>query len=639
MTAFKAIAAVAAGVIVPVMLEFACVEHAGAQTQPAPSPSPTASPAQADRSGFRLSADSYAQFIDTSAGGPGLTPPEGPAFANGSTLSPNTPYDVWSSAPVVPGVAGIAQVNLTGSYTGKKYDASAVLGLGYVTGSMNNALYWGESLLPTLNGHLGYTALPYSIAFPTHAGQDDANASAISPLFASFGSHDGSWNLRGGFFNLYQNDAFTFVQPPLTNVTPNIGLQTAESLGRGPAALDTWPSPPPGLPLHGVDLTVHRGIASLELTNAALPALPGVSARASIGSFVVDHGEGTRYSLSYLHVATGGAPIFTTTYYGVDPHADPGPQGNLQSSTLGGQVETIAGTRAAFHVARGIDSVAELGRTWYNAVEVTHPGTNKPGGFYHLGFSYKLRRATIGLDAYRFEARYANVILPYGIPENIWSAAWAWPGVWLKSTYQLVDNTIAPGANRQGYRARYALDGGPFEFHAAVATFRQINPSTVSNMQQVGFVDGFFLLQGDAAATIGVEHQYNAWLAWHPSFGDVALDYANDMMHRDAEPRHSIDAVSYQAPQAVLTFAHTFNKFVVADLGYGRYAMHGTWANTSVDYFDNVFFVGAQLAESSRGSVLVQLRRTGFAGLSSMPGGPSPGFGATMLILEQRYHY
>lgn len=614
---------------------------AAAQTAPAPTaqPSPTPEPSQTRR--FQLSADSYTEFIDTSAGGPGLTPPEGPGFASGSTLSPNTPYDAFSSAPLTPGVAGGAQLNLDGRYTGTKYDASAVLGFGYITGSMNNVLYWGENIMPTLNAHVGSTALPYTIAFPTHAGQDDAGVSAISPLFASFGSHDGTWLLRGGYFDLNQSDRFVFVQPPLSSLTPNIGLQTAESLGNGPPALDVWPSPPPGLPLHGLDLTAHRGIASLELTNAALPALPGDSVRASIGSLVVDHGEGTRYSLSYLHVATGGAPIFTTTFYGADPHATPGPQGNIQSSTLGGQMETIAGARAAFHLTRKIDAVTEIGRTWYDATDVFKPGTSKPGGFYHLGFLHKQQRTTLGADLYRFEARYANAILPYGIPENIWSAAWAWPGVWLKSTYQLVDNTIAPGSNRQGYRLRYAVDGGPLEIHAAFSTFRQIDPATIGNMQQVGFVDGFFLPQADDAATFGVEHQYNAWIAWHPAFGDVTLDYADDLMHRDAAPAHPEDAVTYQAPQAVLTYAHTFSKSAIADIGFGRYAMRGTWAQpfTNVDYFENIAFAGAQIAESSHAAVLIQLRHAQFAGLPATPGGLSPNFGATSLILEQRFHY
>jgi hypothetical protein len=355
---------------------------------------------------------------------------------------------------------------------------------------------------------------------------------------------------------------------------------------------------------------------------------------------VFDHGDGTRYSLSYVHVTTSGDPIFTTTLYGIDPHATPGPQGNLPSSTLGGQIETVAGARAAFHLSPRIDAIAELGRTWYDADLVSNPGTNRPGGFYHLGFSQTLRRVTFKVDGYRFEARYANAILPYGIPENVWSAAWAWPVVWLKSTYQLVDNTQAPGSNRQGYRVSYVLGGHTLQVRAAYSSFRQIAPASYGNMQQVGFVDGFFLPQPDDAATLGEEHQYNAWIGWHPSFGDVTLDYADDLMHRSAASLRPEDAVTYQAPEVVLTYSRALDKRIVADAGFGRYAMKGTWAAnfTNVDYFQNVVFAGVQIAQSDRTAALLQVRHAAFTGLPSALHELSPDFHATTVIFEERLH-
>ncbi|MBV9972401.1 MAG: hypothetical protein JO135_03615 [Candidatus Eremiobacteraeota bacterium] len=602
------------------------------------SPQPTASPSPTP--GLHFSFDSSTDFIDTAASGPGLTPPEGPGFILGSPLSPMTPYDTFSSAPQTPGIAGIAQANITARYIGSRYDASLIIGAGLVTGSMQNAAYWGENLMPTLNPHLGFTTLPYRISFPTHANQDEADASAIAPLFGSVGAHDGSWNVRGGFFDLNQTDRFVFIQPTLTNVTPAIGIATAETLGSGPPSLDSWPSPEPGLPLHGIDFTVHHGIGTLEVTDAALPSLPGTSARVSIASLVFDHGEGTRYSASLLHLVTGGDPLLTSTLFGADAKTNPGPQGPLPSSTLGGQIETIAGVRAAFHISDAVDAVAEAGRAWYSADGVLEPNTNRPGGFYHLGFSGHRGRATLNIDGYRFEPRYATAVLPYGTPENVWSVAWSWPGPWLKSNYQLVDNTLA-GVNRQGYRIRYGVDKGPLEVHASFATFRQIEPATMSNEHEVGFVEGFYLPQFDSSGTLGIQHQYGLWVAWHPSFGDVTLDYVNDTMHRDNAPHHPEDHVSYQAPQAVLTFAHRFSSAALADIGFGRYAMRGSYASTAtnVDFFQNVGFVGAQLVESEHASVLLQLRRSAFAGLPSIRNGPPPNFNATTLIIEQRFHY
>ena len=100
------------------------------------------------------------------------------------------------------------------------------------------------------------------------------------------------------------------------NVTPSIGIQTPESPGNGPPALDSWPATAPGLPLDGIDIVGRRGIATMEITDAALPALPGTSARLTLGSVVMDHGEGTRFSAELLHVSTGGNLLTTTTMFG-----------------------------------------------------------------------------------------------------------------------------------------------------------------------------------------------------------------------------------------------------------------------------------------------------------------------------------
>ncbi|HEY6357993.1 MAG TPA: hypothetical protein VIX35_07090, partial [Vicinamibacterales bacterium] len=235
----------------------------------APSPAPSASPAPTY--GIRYSGDGFVSFVNEAFAGPGLLPPEGPAFAAGSPLSPMTPYDVFYSAPQTPGNGGVAQFALRAAYSGPRIDASASLGLAYATGSVQTNAYWTENLQATLNPHLGSQALPYQIAFPTHAGQDDGSAARVSLLSGSIGTHDGSLNLRGGWFDLVQSDRFVFVQPPLTNVTPAIGVQTAESLGNGPPTLDSWPAAPPGLPLDGIDLVARHGIATLEITNAALP--------------------------------------------------------------------------------------------------------------------------------------------------------------------------------------------------------------------------------------------------------------------------------------------------------------------------------------------------------------------------------
>jgi len=605
-----------------------------ADAAPTATPTPTPAPYR-----IALSIDGYSTFIDQATNGAGVTPPEGAGFAAGSPLSPLTPYDTFSSAASIPGVAAVTQLGVTASYAERGVRGAATLALGAVDGSVQNAAYWGESLLPALNPHLGSTALPYAISFPTHAGQDDGSALRASLVSGSIGAVGGAWLVRGGWFDLQQSDRFVFVQPPLTNSTPAVIVQTAETLGNGSPTLATWPSPPPGLPLAGIDAVYHHGDATVELTNAALPALPGTPARLSMASVVFDRGEGTRFSAQLLHVASGGAILSSTTLFGQAAMLNPGPQGPLPTSQLGGQRETIAGLRGAFHATKAIDAVIEIGRSWYDAYQVLLPGTSRPGGFYHIGLSRAIGRVSAGVDAYRFEGRYASAFLPYGAPENVWSVVWSWPAIWLKSTYQLVDNTIA-GSNRQGYRLHYNLDRGPVELHAAFSTFRQIQPADLDVVHQVGFVEGFFLPQQPGAATLGVQHQYAVWAAWHPPIADLALDFVEDTLHRDALAAHPEDAVSLAAPQAVLSASKSFSPFALGAVGVGSYHMRGAFAHAfaNVDFTQTVAFAGAQLAESKTTSILIEARHSVFRGLPSIPGGPPPNFNGTLLVVEQRIH-
>jgi hypothetical protein len=201
-----------------------------------------------------------------------------------------------------------------------------------------------------------------------------------------------------------------------------------------------------------------------------------------------------------------------------------------------------------------------------------------------------------------------------------------------------MDDTVA-NVNRQGYRVRYAVDGGPLEIHAIYANFGQIEPITLSRAREAGFVDGFFLPQPDAAPTLGRAHQYGLWVAWHPPLVDVTLDYAEDTMHRDNARAFPADAVSYDAPEAVLTAAHTFNKATVVAAGIAYYGMRGTFGTgglTNVDFHQTTGFLGAQFLDSPRTATLVTLRHASFGGIPSIPSGPSPAFAGTLLLIEQR---
>jgi hypothetical protein len=230
--------------------------------------------------------------------------------------------------------------------------------------------------------------------------------------------------------------------------------------------------------------------------------------------------------------------------------------------------------------------------------------------------------------------------LPYGVPENVWSVAWSWPGQWLKSNYQLISNSPV-NINRQGYRLRYALKGpgSPLDVRLTYANFAQIAPITMSNALRTGFIDGFFLPQSDAHPTLGRQHQYGLFLGYRHAFGDITFDYAEDTMRRPAALSQPQDTVSYDNPEAVLTLSHRFGATLVS-AGLARYGMRGSFGQgyTNIDFAQRIAFVGVQLAESAHASALLSLRRTTFDGIPTQLGGPSSDFTGTLLLFEQRYH-
>jgi hypothetical protein len=573
-------------------------------------------------------------FIDQAAYGPGLTPPEAPGFAAGSPLSPMSPYDWFSGAPATPGVSAIAQYTIEGTYRFGDTKAEATIGAGDVTGSVNNALYWGEPLIPNLDNHGLSRPLPYTIAFPTHAGQDDAAVFRANLLAGSLGADDDSWHVRGGYFDLTQTDRFVFAPPPLTSVVPSLGPGIAETLGPGMTSIDGWPSSPSTLPLLGVDAFGKVRTASMELTDALVPSAPGTSARLTMGSLVFDRGDAGRFSVQVARLWTGGAPIATTTYYGIDRQTYPGSQGRLFTSVFSNQQQTIAGARAFVHPLPHWDALVELGRAWYDASPVTLAGTQRPGNYEHLSLARHFGDDTATIEYHRFDPTYATAILPYGIPENIWSVAWSWPGVWLKSTYQMVDNSTI-GANRAGYHFRY--DGsGKIEAHVSYGQWRQLAPETVGNASQVGFVDGYFLLQKNGFGTYGTDRQLGLYVAWHLLRDDVVFDGVEDYLDRSPAAGQAIDTVAMRTPEFVASVQHHFSKSVVGAAGYGRYEAVGMWATTPVQATYGLGFASVEFSTGPKTALLIAGRRYALTGVPSNPGGLPPTMQGTGLVVDQR---
>jgi hypothetical protein len=106
-----------------------------------------------------------------------------------------------------------------------------------------------------------------------------------------------------------------------------------------------------------------------------------------------------------------------------------------------------------------------------------------------------------------------------------------------------------------------------------------------------------------------------------------------------------MDAVSFDAPQYVISVSRVLpmQQAIVANFGY--YGMRGTWADgaaTNVDYGMRFGQIGEQFRDRG-GETMITLRRSVMGGapyfgaLGLLKYG-SPDFNATTLLIERRFH-
>ena len=606
-----------------------------------PSPTPSAGPTKAPKR-FSLHGDGYLNAINQQMKGEGLTPPEGPGFAAGSVISPNSPYDLYSGAPLETGFGFHQALKISAVYSLSKFvDFTAVVGYGSVSGNANTAGYWGEQLMPTLNAHLGYRSASLPVAFDTHNGQHATQASRISVLSGTFLTHDGNSGLRAGYFDLRQTNKFVFQSAPQTNSPAALAPVLPESIGEGAPLMDAMAPFSATLPLHGVDAFTKIRDATIELTDAELPALPGTHARVRTGSIFLDRGPGTKFSLQYARVTEAGDPIGTTTLFGGNSTTVGSFQGPLPFSTLNAQRQTLIGGSAQFPLPNSFDALLEYSDSTYSADGVLAPATsNVHGSFAHAQLKRGFGPLELSVDGYRFDPHYATTILPYGTLENVWSSAYSWPGPWLKGTYQLVDNT-AIGVNRQGFRLKGISAFGKTDLRVSYADFRQISPLDQAHGFSTGFVEGFYLPQfSPAGATLGRQKQLAAYLALHPAFADVTVDFTDDTEHRNGSTGHPEEAVSMDYPAYVLTFSRQLNPRLLGAAGYGRYATNGSFSKSGANNADTdqrVYFLGGQFSKDGKNAYHLQYRYYVNNGLANIPGATGPQFHGGQFILEQRF--
>lgn len=604
-----------------------------------PSPQPTATPAVR----FDIHGSLRTVLLSQGAGGPGLTPVEGPGFVNGSPAAPVSPYDPFSAAPLVPGNVAQEQVSLDASWSGRGFSLEALGGVEALAGDRTNEAYWAEPLEPQDDPHLGSTVTGYAVAFPTHPGFDDYDGTRAGLTQVRASLDRAAVTLRAGWFDLGQTLPCVFTPPATTNALPSLTMKTPESLAPGPFALDAWDASPSTLPMRGFDLSGDAGAISLEAADAALPALPGTPARIETLSAGRTFAGSDGWIVQWLHVHTGGDPIVTSTDFGARPTIVSTGQGPFATSVLDGQRETITGAKGTFDAPLRLRATIEGAFSSYQADRIGNRGV-AVDGFVHAGLSHGLGDGRIGVDYYRFGPAYATMILPYGAPENIWSVAYSWPGPWLKSDFQLVDSSTA-GVNREGPLVSYDRDDGRDQLSVTWGRFRQISPFTVDDGRALGFAEGFFLIQNDARdATIGTFQRTNVYVGRDLGrFGDLGVDFSDDDLHRPFAGIARSDAVSFDAPQYVVSLTKQASSHIAAAAGFAYFGTRGSWADVgppNVDIAMKAGFAGAQIAEPD-GAFMITARRSVFAGAPYSSLSPrnkygSPDFAATTLFVERR---
>ena len=603
---------------------------------PSPSPSPSASasetvdatpaPARETRHAQRLtfSAESATSYTNQQFTGPGTTPSEGAAFIGGSPLAPGVPYDFFSAAPSVSGYGIVSSIVVTPHYAlSSQYDVSLSAGYGRVAGNANVASYWGDQPLPTMNVHLGARAYSAPVAFPTSNGMDSISADRLSILSGTIGRHDGTLELRGGWFDLAQGESFVFMQPPQTNSAANFTEQQAEAIGDGPTVFDSLNPLTARLPLQGLDLyaefTHHT---SLELTDAQLPSLPGSPARVLTASLRTRSGK-VEIGAQIAQLSIAGEPVVTSTSFGGNFYAQPYPSSvsTLPVTTLDAQAMTIGGVRADIPLDAKTDAQLRLGMSCYGATGTAISAACTQGHYYYGRLQHTFASFSASLEAIRFEGTYAPAILPYGTQENQWSWSPSWPGEWLKGDYQFIDNSEI-GANREGLRASARATFGAIETRLAYADYRQIAPYDDTTARTPGFVEGFFLPQSGSGGTLGHEQHAAAAVIAHPAIADIELDLTDVTLSRPPQAGLAGDATALNVPAATLNVSRTLGAHVIINAGAATYGVDGAFEAAGTKnsvLMERVVFAGVQYQLSRYAGYGLQYRLYSVGGIPTLP--------------------
>jgi hypothetical protein len=318
----------------------------------------------------------------------------------------------------------------------------------------------------------------------------------------------------------------------------------------------------------------------------------------------------------------------------------PSGYGPVSQSYLSGQHQQLVGLRAGDITFANTVADLEFGHSNYSADSIGING-NVGGNYYHAHVVRALGVVETNVDAYRFESRYAPMLLPYGTLENLWDSPITYPVGSPVGFYKLVD-TRAIDPNRQGVKLGAKVVEHRIDARVSIADYLQIDPNSLANARSLGFTERYFTPQlTPQGTTLGNQQQYAAWIDYQPPYARITLDLTENSLHRNGSPGNPQEAINVNYPQAALTLSKPAGPFTIIAIGAARYAVAGSY--DSLTYGPNallqqtVLHAGFEYGKTARSVYHVQYRLYSTSGVSSLPGAASPAFNGSQIIIEQRF--
>lgn len=276
---------------------------------------------------------------------------------------------------------------------------------------------------------------------------------------------------------------------------------------------------------------------------------------------------------------------------------------NVVRPSVGPQDQTTAGAGLTFTFPHDWQFIMDYATSNYNPDTRKLPAagfdTTTNGTMYRLALSGNWARLGALLEYVKADPTYDPMMLPYSTPAGL--PVFLPYSSYYSNYYQLHDYITYPN-NRQGVRltANYRTDNTIFSGN--YGDLEQVNPSTLSNLRAVGFIEPLFLppltMGGSQKGRVtnwglGVNHIFKGGL-------QAYLGYFNYAQRRSAPGPDDINLKeNYYNVNLGYPFSQKFNVFV----GYTWLDYSGNTAGGNLGFTQNIPTIGFSYAPGPNSSL------------------------------------